>query len=223
MNRWITTTQLLDELKTTKDASAWDRFCRHFHPVVVNFAMQLGLSHADAEDAAQETMAAFFKAFERGKYDRQKGRLSSWLFGVAKRVILNLRGRRPLERLIADKATGTSFWDLIEDDKSIEQTWENEWRQVVLKSCLEQARRELDSNAVTAFELYGLRGIEVEEVCRQLDMSRNAVYIAKSRVLSRLRKLANLKPSNYLNSKSICRAARLVPPSWRRHPRTKSC
>ncbi len=191
MDQWITTTQLLDELKATRSAPAWDEFCRHFQPVVVNFARQLGLSQVDAEDAAQETMATFFKAFESGKYDRGKGRLSSWLFGVAKHVILNLRGRRPLEQLIADKTTGTSFWDLIEDDNSIQQAWENEWRRMALKGCLEQVRREFDSKVVTAFELYGLRGIDIEDVCRQLAMSRNAVYIAKSRVLSRLRALAS--------------------------------
>ena len=74
---------------------------------------------------------------------------------------------------------------------SIQQTWEDQWRRMVLKSCLEQARREFDSKVVTAFELYGLRGIGIEDVCRQLEMSRNAVYIAKSRVLSRLRALAD--------------------------------
>jgi len=192
MSQWITTTQLLEELEATKDSSAWDQFCKHFQPVVINFATQLGLSSSDAEDAAQETMMTFLKAFERGDYDRRRGRLSNWLFGIAKRVILNLRGRRPLEQLVADKTTGTSFWDLIEDDKSIQQTWENEWRQMVLKSCLEQVRREFESKVVKAFELYGLRGISIDEVCQQLKMSKNAVYIAKSRILSRLRELADL-------------------------------
>ena len=190
MSRWITTTQLLEGLQTTKDASAWEQFCGHFQPVVISFARELGLSPADAEDAAQETMAAFFKAFESGKYNRERGRLSSWLFGVAKRVILNLRGHRPLERLVADKTTGTSFWDLVEDDDSVRQTWENEWRQMVLRSCLEQVQREFDSKVVRAFELYGLRGVPVEKVGEELQMSRNAVYIAKSRILSRVRELA---------------------------------
>jgi len=135
-------------------------------------------------------MAAFFKAFSSGKYDPQKGRLSSWLFGVANRVILNLRGHRPLERLVADKTTGTSFWDLVQDDHSIRQTWETEWRQMVLKKCLEQVQREFDARVFRAFELYAVRGISVEEVCNELEISRNAVYIAKSRILVRLRRLA---------------------------------
>lgn len=191
MTQWITTTQVLQDLQTGDDALAWEQFCKHFGPVVAQFAKKLGMSPNDAEDAVQETMAAFFKAFREGKYNPGKGRLSNWLFGVAKRVILNLRGRQPLERLIADKATGTSFWDLVQDDHTIRQTWEAEWRQMVLQKCLAQIKGEFEPKAVRAFELYALSGTPVEAVCEELDMSRNAVYIAKSRVLSRLRELAS--------------------------------
>lgn len=187
--QWVTTTQVLEELKTSNEEQVWRRFCDHFRPVVVNFACHLGLSATDAEDAAQETMVEFLKAFRSGKYDREKGHLGNWLFGVARRVILNLRGHQPLERLVADKTTGTSFWDLIQDDHSIKHSWETQWRQMVLTKCLEQARRELDSKVFEAFELYALSETPVEEVAQRLKMSRNAVYIAKSRVLSRLRQL----------------------------------
>jgi RNA polymerase sigma-70 factor (ECF subfamily) len=187
--QWVTTTQVLEELKASNEAQVWRRFCDHFRPVVVNFAKHLGLSATDAEDAAQETMVEFLKAFRGGKYDREKGRLGNWLFGVAKRVILNLRGHQPLERLVADKTTGTSFWDLIQDDHGIKCSWETQWREMVLTKCLEQARRELDPNVFEAFELYALSEIPVDDVAQRLRMSRNAVYIAKSRVLSRLREL----------------------------------
>lgn len=187
--KWVTTTQMLNDLKSSNNMLAWDAFCKYFRPVVVHFAKQLGLTAADAEDAAQETMAEFVKAFMNGKYNREKGHLSSWLFGVAKRVILNFRARQPLEHLIADKTTGTSFWDLIQDDSSIERTWEYEWRQMVLTKCLDKARREFDPKIFKAFELYALSEVPINQVCQQLKMSRNAVYIAKYRVLSRLRVL----------------------------------
>lgn len=187
--QWVTTTQVLEELRASPEAEAWHRFCDHFRPVMVKFAKQLGLSATDAEDAAQEIMLQFFKAFREGKYDREKGRLSNWLFGVAKRVILNLRGHQPLERLIADKTTGTSFWDLIQDDHSIKQSWDAQWRQMVLAKCLDQARREFKPKVFEAFELYALKDKTVDEVAQRFKMSRNAVYIAKSRVLSRLRQL----------------------------------
>jgi len=187
--QWITSTQALNDLKTSNNQEAWNKFCNHFQPVVANFARHLGLAETDAEDAAQETMLEFLKAFRNEKYDREQGRLCNWLLGVAKRVILNLRGNRPLERLIADKTTGTSFWDMIKDDHGIKHTWDTEWRRMVLTRCLEQARREIDARVFEAFELCALSEMPVDEVAQRLGMSRNAVYIAKSRVLSRLRQL----------------------------------
>jgi len=189
LTRWLTTTQLLEDLKTTDGESAWTEFCSHFQPVVIEFARKLGLSNIEAEDAAQETMAVFFKAFKEGKYDPDKGRLSNWLFGIAKRVILNLRGRLPLEKLIADKTTGTSFWDMVQDDRTLGRTWELQWQRVALKRCLDQVRREFDPKVYGAFRDYAMYQFAIEEVCEKFDMSRNAVYIAKSRVLSRLREL----------------------------------
>ncbi len=186
---WITTTQALEDLKISNDSVVWNKFTESFRPVVINFAKKLGLSNDDAEDAAQETMLVFVKAFRDGKYNREKGRLRDWLFGVARRVSLNLRKNKPLEQLIADKSTGTSYWDLIEDDRNIKLLWEDQWRQMVLSSCLEQVKKEFDSKIFKAFELYAIEQTAIDEVARKLDMSRNAVYIAKSRVLSRMRQL----------------------------------
>jgi len=187
--QWVTSTQILDDLKTSNDTVIWNQFCNHFQPAVLNFARHLGLTETDAEDAAQQTMLEFLKAFRNGKYDRQKGTLSNWLFGIAKRVILNLRGRQPLEHLVADKTTGTSFWDLIQDDRGIKHTWDTEWRQMVLTRCLKQAQQDFEPKVFEAFELYALSGLPVGKVAERLKMSSNAVYIAKSRVLSRLREL----------------------------------
>jgi len=185
---WMTTTQVLEDLKGRGDSAAWERFNGHFHAMVVRFARHAGLSAADAEDAAQETMLTFVKAFREGKYEREKGRLRDWLFGVAKRVTLNIRSRLPREQLIGDR-TGTSFWEMVEDDDSIERSWDDEWRKAVLSICLEQARREMDRGVFRAFELYALEEKQVGDVAKELKMSRNAVYIAKSRVLARLRQL----------------------------------
>ena len=186
---WVTTTQVLEDLKGSNDTLAWNHFRDHFYPVIFNFAKVLGLSETDAEDAAQETMLTFLKALRDGKYDKEKGQLSHWLFGMAKRVILNFRKRLPREHFVEDDTTGTSFWDMVQDENAVKQSWDNQWRQMVLERCLQQARRELDAKVFKAFELYALSQKSAEEVSHVLSISRNAVYIAKSRVLSRLRQL----------------------------------
>ncbi len=187
--KWVTTTQALDELMSSENSLVWSNFCDHFRPVIENFAKQLGLTDTDAEDAAQQAMVEFVESFRKGKYKREKGRLSNWLFGIAKRVILNIRSHQPKEHLIVDKTTGTSFLDLIQDDKSIEQKWEMEWQEMVLEKCQERVNEEFEPKVLEAFRLYAVSQIPVEEVSKRLDMSPNAVYISKSRVLSRLREL----------------------------------
>ncbi|MCH8215576.1 MAG: hypothetical protein IH892_02260 [Planctomycetes bacterium] len=57
--QWKTTTQILQELQGSSSDHVWDQFCDHFQPIVVGFGRKLGLSAADAQDAAQETMISF--------------------------------------------------------------------------------------------------------------------------------------------------------------------
>jgi RNA polymerase sigma-70 factor (ECF subfamily) len=187
---WLTTTIVLEELKSSEDGDAWRTFCSHFSPMLVNFGKKLGLSPSYAEDAAQEVIIAFIKAFRDGKYNREKGRLRDWLFGIAGNVIRNLRRRLPRERLVVEDTTGTSFWDMIEDKDAIKHTWNIEWHRMIIQYSLEGARKKFKPNVFNAFELYAILDTPVDEVAKELNISRNTVFVAKHRVLAFMRKLA---------------------------------
>src|SRR5262245_31777004 len=88
---WITTATVLQQLRDFENRSAWDSFTERFRRPVVSFAKSMGLTQADAEDAAQETLLAFAEAYRRGQYDPSKGRLSRFLFGIAYRQSLKAR------------------------------------------------------------------------------------------------------------------------------------
>src|SRR5688572_33473691 len=78
-----TTTALLCGLLDPAAEQSWLEFDARFRPIVRGFAMKLGLSEADAEDVTQEALARFVKYYRQGKYDRTRGRLSSWLITIA--------------------------------------------------------------------------------------------------------------------------------------------
>jgi RNA polymerase sigma factor (sigma-70 family) len=186
---WTTTTQILEDLQSPNGETAWQRLHDNFYTVIINFARHLGLSAVDAEDAAQETMLTFMEAFRKGKYHREQGHLSHWLFGVARRTIYNYRKKRPPEKQIASLEAETSFWEKVPDEQAEQHTWTAEWQQMVLQKCMERARRELQPQTFRAFELYALAKQPVEQVAQRLEMTSNAIYVAKNRVLSRLREL----------------------------------
>jgi RNA polymerase sigma factor (sigma-70 family) len=188
---WVTTTRDLQALKTSGDRRVWQKFHNHFYPVIVKFAQRMGLAEQDAEDAAQEAMVAFIKAYRKGGYDPEKGRLTQWVFGVARKVIMNRQKRLPPERQILDRSTGTGFWNLLQDGEAeaLKGTWDAEWRKMVLDKCLDRVRGEFGDRIFQAFEMYALNEVPAEKVAQALRMTKNAVYIAKNRVLTRLRQL----------------------------------
>lgn len=185
MTDWITTTQILTDLQQRHPA-AWEEFCRTFGPAVVAFGRQLGLRPEEAEDAAQETLMAFAQAVQAGRYDRQQGRLSAWLFGFARRIIMKT------QRLRARHLGVTTPPESLEhqcDDRDLHLTWETQWKRVVLHRCLERVRQESDPQVFAAFVHYALQEQTAAAVAQRLGISRNAVYIAKCRILTRLREL----------------------------------
>src|SRR5215468_5754286 len=108
---WLTTSTILQRLGDFDDRAIWERFNTRFRSPLESFARRLGLSPAEADDAAQEALLQFAEAYRAGKYVRQAGRLSSWLFGIAFNQVATLRRKRIRERQNLDPAGGhPSFW-----------------------------------------------------------------------------------------------------------------
>lgn len=183
---WVTTTLLLQQL-TDGAEDAWDAFAERYREPVVHFARRLGIVEAEAEDVAQETLVSFLDAYRRGRYDREKGRIGSFLFALAsQQVRTHRRKHRPARRL--DQAD-TAFWSELPGDDALRQSWDVSWARHVFARCLETARRELEPSTVRAFELTVLEERKAADVAAELGVTTNAVYIAKHRVLTRIKEL----------------------------------
>jgi len=186
----VTSTAILEGLKEPGNSAVWSEFDNRYRPMIVRYARRFGLSDQDAQDAAQQTLIAFCDSYRQGKYDRDKGRLRIWLFGIARNQILNTRRKRKgREVQIPDASQATHFFDKIEDEDQLQQAWDEEWRQAVLRQCLEAVRKEFDGKTVEAFELFAWKGVPAQKVAEQLGMTANAVFLVKHRVMKRIREL----------------------------------
>lgn len=184
---WITTSLLLDQLQQV-DQDAWSVFVVRFREPLVRFARKLGLNEEEAEDAAQETLMSFARSYREGQYDREQGRLSSWLFGIARHRVLDVaRRRRSKEEVVAGHEGQSSFWSRVGDHRQASEAFEESWRETVFENCLAQVRKEVKATTYEAFELLTMKQMSPEEVAEKLSITRNAVFIAKHRVVTRLR------------------------------------
>lgn len=184
-----TNTVLLEGLKDPGDQAAWQVFDGRYRPMVLAAARRLGLQEADAEDAAQETLAAFVQAYRQQGYDREKGRLRDWLRGIARHKVQDiLRRRCQRELLVSDKTDATGFLNRVEDQQ-LQTVWEDEWDKAVLRQCLEEVKQEVAPRTLEAFELFALRQWPAKRVASHMQISEDTVYQSKSRILARIREL----------------------------------
>jgi len=181
-----TTTALLEGLLDPADHETWLAFDGRYRPVLIAFARRLGLSPEDAADAAQETLARFVKSFRGGKYDRDRGRLSSWIIGIARHSVYDL-----LQQRAGSPERGMSAIAELPDDSHLTRVWDEECRLAILRDGLDELRRETRTSGGTlrAFEMLALERCRPAEVAERLGMTLNDVYLAKHRCLKRLRDL----------------------------------
>lgn len=156
--------------------------------MLVAFACKLGLSEADAQDATQETFISFARAFQDGRYNDQRGRLRSWLFKIVQNKVHDIHRRQAHDVAHAGNHDSTGL-SRVEDNGEQAEIWEEEWRQAVIRTCLDLVRRDVADSTFTAFEEITLKERSPEDVAEQLGMSRAAVTKANQRVLSRMREL----------------------------------
>ncbi len=184
-----TTTSFLDALRDLRNAEAWQIFDGRYRPLVTAYALRRGLQHADAEDLAQITLGDFVAAYVAGQYDRERGRLRHWLGGLAARRVADWFRQRGREIHSIGGEGKTEFLNAVAAPDVQDQLWEDEWESYLLARCKEQIHKEFSAEYVQVFEEYILKGRPADEVARELSVTRNAIYICKTKLLARIREI----------------------------------
>lgn len=183
--RVTTTTLLLESLKDPSNLPVWEEFDARYRPVLVGFARHLGASAEDAEDVAQTTLVEFIRQYRAGKYERGRGRLSSWILTIARyRVADTKRGKARRQEFRGESA----IVDLPRDDE-VQTAWDTSRRRAIIALALQSLREKtkIEENNIRAFELVAIRGMPAEEVAKDCGLSVDQVYVAKNRVTAKLR------------------------------------
>jgi len=182
---------LLVRVRDAGDHAAWGRFVEVYTPLVYSFCRKRGLQAADAADVAQDVMKAVAASLPRFVYEPQRGRFRDWLFRVTRSKLSNFhhsRQRHPI-------GTGeTGVHALLSEqpdpspaDPGEAENWQQAWRQQTFDWAVGVIRDEFQAGTWKAFWETAVEGRAVKEVGEELGMSVGAVYIARSRVLARLR------------------------------------
>ncbi len=173
---------LLLRVRNARDNGAWNEFVEVYGPLIFNYCRLRRIQESDAADVAQEVLTRLASALRQFEYQPELGRFRDWLGKVTHRELLRFWGRqRVVESLPdSDNAGGT----VTSEDAS---QWTEHFQAELLRLSLEHIRSEFTDQTWNAFQLAWFEDVSPVDAASKLGIGIEKVYVAKSRVLKRLR------------------------------------
>lgn len=176
-----TSLTLLERLRAPNASAAWERFAQLYTPLLRQWAQRYGLQDTDVDDVVQDVLLKLAKLLP----DPARPPVASfrgWLREItlnACRDFFRRKGTRPLPG--ADGLSGVGA------DAALSAVVEANDRQTVVRRALEMIRSEFSEKTWAAFTGLAIQERDAASVAAELGITRNAVHLARNRVLTRLR------------------------------------
>jgi RNA polymerase sigma-70 factor (ECF subfamily) len=171
-----TSMSLLDRLKQPAAQESWARFVNLYTPLLFYWARRLGLQDSDAADLVQDVFALLVKKLPQLNYNADLS-FRGWL-----RTVMYNQWRK---QRAARMHTAAGLSGVAEPEPS--DLGEVEFRQQLTVRALQLMQAEFQPTTWRACWETVVCGRAGADVARELGISVNAVYLARSRVLRRLR------------------------------------
>jgi len=178
-----TRASLILRLPTRADAQAWQEFVSLYEPFVHRFARRSGLQDADARELVQDVLLSVVQAVGRWQVDPERARFRTWLFRIAKNRLLDVLARRDRQ---AVRAGESALLDHSQPDGLVSEA-ALAHRRELFRWAAARIKTHFREQTWQAFWQTSVEGDSVAAAARSLRMTEGAVYIARSRVIARLR------------------------------------
>lgn len=184
-----TSASLLERLRHAPQEADWGQLVELYTPLIRVWMRRYSSSQQDADDVVQEVLSIVVRklpAFER----QRTGSFRTWLRSI---TVNCLRESWRADRFRPSAAGGSQFQQVLDQmadpNSQLSQLWNKEHDQHVLQSLLNQVRPSLPEDTWQAFKRVSVDGHTAAHVAEDLGITVNSVYIAKSRVMSKIREL----------------------------------
>ncbi len=179
---------LVLRLQNARDEAAWTEFLALYQSLILRMLTRFGLQETDARDVCQQVLAAVAKDVGHWKSDERQASFRRWLFRIARNRALKFL-QRESARCVAEGGSDAHrrLESCADANASLTEEFDREYRQQLLLLAGEQIRDEFRETTWRAFWLTSIENREVAAVAAELHMSTGSVYVARSRIIARLR------------------------------------
>jgi RNA polymerase sigma-70 factor (ECF subfamily) len=189
LNAPLATSQsLLERLRDRADSQAWQRLLAVYEPWLRGWLSRHDLQPADVEDVLQEVLVVVSSKVRDFVHSGRPGAFRTWLRTILTNQVRHfLRGRRNRQAVLASLPLPDWLEQLEDGNSDLSRQWDQEHDQQLVRRMLALIQAEFNATTWQAFEMLVLEDRPAAEVARRLGQTANAVYVAKARVLARLR------------------------------------
>src|SRR5205085_2808397 len=148
-----------------------------------------GLQDAEAADLMQEVLRSVARNAVKLEYDPARGTFRGWLYTITRNNIYNiLTAGNNKAKAVGDSASQERLENTPDrNGDDADREWEIEYQRRLSAQAMDRVKREFQPNTWKAFWGTAVEDRGADEVGKDLKMSVAAVYVAKSRVIARLR------------------------------------
>ncbi len=183
-----TRSSLLLRLRDAGDQQAWTEFLEIYQPLILRLARQKGLQDADAREVTQEALIAVAGAISRWEVDPERGSFRGWLATIARNLVVNFLIRQSRHPRGSGDSDFARWLDEVPSlDSGESQLFDLERRRQTFLWAAAEIESEFRLPTWRAFWETCVVCREIEDVACELKMSAGAIYVARSRVMKRLR------------------------------------
>jgi len=183
-----TSLSLLGRVQHDPAAPDWRRFTELYEPLIRGWLRRKDCLSHDADDVVQNILAVIVRRVNDFEHNGRTGAFRAWLRTI---TVNCLRDHWRCNRTRPAGAGGSDMQQMIaqleDPDSDLSRVWNEEHDRHVMRRLLELLRDEFEPRTWQAFQRFALDNLPAAEVAKELNMTANAVFIAKSRVLARLR------------------------------------
>lgn len=179
-----TSSSLLARLRS-QDNDAWNRFVQLYGPLVYSWCRRRGLQAEDAADVMQEVFRNVSGSIKDFK-PAPNGSFRGWLWRITCNRLLDFFRRRQRQPSALGGSDAQQRWADLPESLDSSEPGASASGDLVHRA-LALIRPDFSDASWQAFVRVVMEDHRPEDVARDLGMTPNAVYIAKSRILRRLR------------------------------------
>jgi RNA polymerase sigma-70 factor (ECF subfamily) len=172
-----------------RDAAAWEKLTAVYSPLVYEWCRRAGVRINDAADVVQEVFRSVATGLSGFRKDRPGDTFRGWLWTITRNKIHDhFRVRTELPDARGGTAAQFALQQLPDETpRDAEQAEDARLQSKLARRAVCLMQSDFEESTWQAFWLTAVEQQPAQAVAEQLDMSTAAVYMAKSRVLRRLR------------------------------------